>query len=563
MSFAHDGTILLTGAAGFIGYHLAERLLREGCRVVGVDSLNDYYDPRLKQARLERLLGRPGFTFQQLDLADRAATPALFARTRPSGGGASRRPGRRALLAGEPARLCRRQPRRASLNVLEGCRHHGVAHLVYASTSSVYGANTKMPFSVHDNVDHPLSLYAATKKANELMAHTYSHLYRLPVTGLRFFTVYGPWGRPDMALFLFTKAMLAGRPIRVFNHGRMRRDFTYRRRHRRGRAPGDRPSCPRPTRTGAATQPDPGTSTAPYRLYNIGNHSPVELLHLIATLERALGVTAVKELLPMQPGDVPRDLRRHPGPHPRHRLHARDPDRGRRRALRALVPRGMAADRRVTAQAEVGRRSAASARRSTCGTTRCSALEPARCRRQERLGIDPSEAVGLPWIGPDRAIVQPTEYMDQLVLDQAAADIGAVGDRQQRQQGQLKPISSVRRRPAASATASPGRGWLQQVLVHSPPEWYFPCCRFCSSSRPVASRTITERARCSRPRWCPSSFGAVPTSLSTESDQDNPLQPVVHRSRSPDRPAGRRSLRQAQGYTLPIRVYDQALKASE
>ena len=179
------------------------------------------------------------------------------------------------------------------------------AHLVYASTSSVYGANTKMPFSVHDNVDHPVSLYAATKKANELMAHTYSHLYGLPMTGLRFFTVYGPWGRPDMALFLFTKAMLAGRPIRVFNAGPDAARLHLHRRHRRGRAPGDRRRCPRPIRTGAAMQPDPGTSRAPYRLYNIGNHRPVELMHLIATLERALGVTAVKELLPMQPGDVP------------------------------------------------------------------------------------------------------------------------------------------------------------------------------------------------------------------------------------------------------------------
>jgi UDP-glucuronate 4-epimerase len=226
MSLAHDGTILVTGVAGFIGYHLAERLLAEGCRVVGVDSLNEYYDPRLKRARLDRLLGRAGFAFRQVDLADRARTPELFAAVRP------RVVVHLAAQAG--VRYSLQNPHAYAdanlvgfLDVLEGCRHHEVSHLVYASTSSVYGANTKMPFSVHDNVDHPMSLYAATKKAGELMAHTYSHLYRLPVTGLRFFTVYGPWGRPDMALFLFTEAMLAGRPIQVFNQGRMRRDFTY------------------------------------------------------------------------------------------------------------------------------------------------------------------------------------------------------------------------------------------------------------------------------------------------------------------------------------------------
>jgi UDP-glucuronate 4-epimerase len=303
MCLAHDGTVLLTGVAGFIGYHLAERLLGEGCTVAGVDSLNAYYDPRLKQARLARLVGRPGFTFCQLDLADRAATAAAFAEIRP------RSVVHLAAQAG--VRYSIEQPHAyldanlaGFLNVLEGCRHHGVAHLVYASSSSVYGANTKMPFSVHANVDHPVSLYAATKKANELMAHTYSHLYRLPTTGLRFFTVYGPWGRPDMALFLFTEAMLAGRPIRVFNHGRMRRDFTYVADIVEGvRRVLDVLPAPDPDWDG--DRPDPGTSRAPYRLYNIGNHRPVELLHLIATLERALGVTALKELLPMQPGDVP------------------------------------------------------------------------------------------------------------------------------------------------------------------------------------------------------------------------------------------------------------------
>ena len=302
MSLAHDGTILLTGAAGFIGYHLADRLLRDGCRVVGVDSLNEYYDPRLKQARLDRLLGREGFSFARLDLADRAATPALFASLRPKlVVHLAAQAGVRYSLANPHAYVDANLV--GFLNVLEGCRQQEVAHLVYASTSSVYGANTHMPFSVHDNVDHPLSLYAASKKANELMAHTYSHLYRLPVTGLRFFTVYGPWGRPDMALFLFTEAMLAGRPIQVFNHGRMRRDFTFVADIVEGvRRVLDR--VPEPDPNWSGERPDPGTSTAPYRLYNIGNHNPVELLHLIATLERALGVTALKDLLPMQPGDV-------------------------------------------------------------------------------------------------------------------------------------------------------------------------------------------------------------------------------------------------------------------
>ena len=303
MRLTHEGTVLVTGAAGFIGFHLADRLLREGCRVVGVDNLNDYYDPRLKRARLERLQGRAGFAFTHLDLADRAGTAALFESIRP--------PVVVHLAAQARVRYSLQNPNAyvdanlvGFMNILEGCRHQAVKHLVYASTSSVYGANTKMPFSVHDNVDHPVSLYAATKKANELMAHTYSHLYGLPTTGLRFFTVYGPWGRPDMALFLFTQAMLEGRPIRVFNEGRMQRDFTYVDDIVEGVCRvADRLPVSNPDWSG--DRPDPGTSRAPYRIYNIGNHNPVELLHMIEVLERALGVTATKELLPMQPGDVP------------------------------------------------------------------------------------------------------------------------------------------------------------------------------------------------------------------------------------------------------------------
>ena len=303
MRLSHAGPILVTGAAGFIGYHLADRLLAEGCEVVGVDSLNAYYDPRLKQARLARLEGRPGFTFRRLDLAEREATAEAFAALRPkSVVHLAAQAGVRYSIEHPHAYLDANLA--GFLNILEGCRHHGIGHLVYASSSSVYGANAKMPFSVHDNVDHPVSLYAATKKANELMAHTYSHLYGLPVTGLRFFTVYGPWGRPDMAMFLFTEAMLAGRPIRVFNHGLMKRDFTYIDDIVEGvRRVLDVPPACNPDWSGM--QPDPGSSTAPYRLYNIGNHQPVELMHLIATLERVLGVTAIKEMLPMQPGDVP------------------------------------------------------------------------------------------------------------------------------------------------------------------------------------------------------------------------------------------------------------------
>jgi UDP-glucuronate 4-epimerase len=295
--------VLLTGVAGFIGYHVAERLLARGDQVVAIDNLNDYYDPSLKRARLARLVGRPGFRFLPLDLVDQDGIAALFADERPQ---------RVVHLAAQAGvRYSLKNPHAyvdsnltGFIHILEGCRHQRVEHLVYASSSSVYGANTEMPFSVHHNVDHPVSLYAATKKANELMAHSYSHLYRLPTTGLRFFTVYGPWGRPDMALFLFTKAILAGQPIDVFNNGEMRRDFTYIDDIVEGVVRTlDRVAEPNPDWSGAA--PDPATSAAPWRVYNIGNHSPVPLLELIETLERALGKTATKNFLPMQPGDVP------------------------------------------------------------------------------------------------------------------------------------------------------------------------------------------------------------------------------------------------------------------
>ena len=295
--------LLVTGVAGFIGYHVAERLIARGDQVIGLDNLNDYYDVRLKEARLARLTGRAGFEFHRLNLADRDGLERLFASTRPQ---------RVIHLAAQAGvRYSLTNPRAyidsnlvGFTNILEGCRHNGLEHLVYASSSSVYGANTRMPFSVHQNVDHPLSLYAATKKANELMAHTYSHLYGLPTTGLRFFTVYGPWGRPDMALFLFTKAILEGRPIDVFNEGRMRRDFTYIDDIVEGVVRVvDRVATPNPAWSGDA--PDPGTSAAPYRLYNIGNNNPVELLRLIELLEQALGRAAQKRMLPMQPGDVP------------------------------------------------------------------------------------------------------------------------------------------------------------------------------------------------------------------------------------------------------------------
>jgi len=312
--------VLVTGAAGFIGMHVAQHLLARGDDVVGLDNLNDYYSVQLKQDRLARLTQQARFEFRHLDLADREGMPALFAEYRFDGvvhlaAQAGVRYSLTNPLAYVDANLV------GFVNVLEGCRHSQVPHLVYASSSSVYGANTTMPFSVHDNVDHPLSLYAATKKANELLAHTYSHLYGLPTTGLRFFTVYGPWGRPDMAMFLFTNAILAGRPIDVFNHGRMRRDFTYVDDIVAGVVHTlDRTATPNPDWSGAV--PDPGTSNAPFRLYNIGNHSPVELLRLIEVLETCLGRTAEKNFLPLQPGDVPatcadvEDLTRDTGFHP-------------------------------------------------------------------------------------------------------------------------------------------------------------------------------------------------------------------------------------------------------
>ncbi len=294
--------ILVTGAAGFIGFFTARKLLDLGHEVVGLDNLNDYYDPALKRARLAQLQGRNGFHFVEADLADREAMEALFTAQRPT----------RVIHLGAQAgvRYSLTNPHAyigsnvtGFLHVLEGCRHNGVEHLVYASSSSVYGANGAMPFSVHHNVDHPLSLYAATKKSNELMAHSYAHLYQLPVTGLRFFTVYGPWGRPDMALFTFTRQIFAGEPIDVYNHGKHARDFTYIDDIVEGviRA-ADR--TPEPNSSWDAANPDPGTSSAPYRLYNIGNHQPVELLDFIAAIEKAAGRMAQKNFLPMQPGDV-------------------------------------------------------------------------------------------------------------------------------------------------------------------------------------------------------------------------------------------------------------------
>jgi UDP-glucuronate 4-epimerase len=295
--------ILVTGSAGFIGSALTWRLLERGDEVVGFDNLNDYYDVNLKRARLARLQAHPGFTEVRANLEDRMALTVTFAQHRPQ---------RVVNLAAQAGvRYSIQNPHAyvdsnlvGFVNILEACRHHGVEHLVYASTSSVYGANTRMPFSVHDNVDHPLSLYAATKKANELMAHTYSHLYGLPTTGLRFFTVYGPWGRPDMALFLFTRAILAGEPIDVFNYGHHRRDFTYVDDIVEGVIRVlDQVATPHSDWRSDA--PDPATSLAPYRLYNIGSHRPVELMRYIEVLEECLGRTAIKNLLPMQPGDVP------------------------------------------------------------------------------------------------------------------------------------------------------------------------------------------------------------------------------------------------------------------
>ena len=295
--------VLLTGAAGFIGMHVCQLLLARGDEVIGVDNLNDYYDVALKEARLARLAPNPRFRLSRLDIADRDGIAALFAKERPQ---------RVINLAAQAGvRYSLENPHAyvdsnvvGFVNILEGCRHNGVEHFVYASSSSIYGGNERMPFSEHDNVDHPVSLYAATKKANELMAHTYSHLFNLPTTGLRFFTVYGPWGRPDMALFLFAKAILENRAIDVFNHGKMRRDFTY----IDDIAEGvirvlDRPPQADP---GFDKQvPDPATSWAPYRVFNIGNHQPVELMAYIEALEQALGKTATKNFMPLQDGDVP------------------------------------------------------------------------------------------------------------------------------------------------------------------------------------------------------------------------------------------------------------------
>lgn len=295
--------ILVTGAAGFIGFHLSRKLLGRGDTVVGLDNLNDYYDVTLKEARLDVLRGEDRFSFEQVDLADREKTQALIQ----AGGfdsvvNLAAQAGVRYSLTNPHAYI--EANITGFMNVLEGCRAAKTGHLVYASSSSVYGSNTKMPFSIHDNVDHPISLYAASKKSNELMAHTYSHLFDLPTTGLRFFTVYGPWGRPDMALFKFTKAILAGEPIDVYNRGNMRRDFTYVDDIVEGIARViDR--VPVPNEDWSGDRPDPASSRAPYALYNIGNNQPVELMHVIATLEKCLGKTAEKNLLPMQPGDVP------------------------------------------------------------------------------------------------------------------------------------------------------------------------------------------------------------------------------------------------------------------
>jgi UDP-glucuronate 4-epimerase len=295
--------VLVTGAAGFIGYHVARRLLDAGAAVVGLDNLNAYYDPALKCARLAQLAGFERFRFIELDLADRVRIAALFSE--------HRFPNVVHLAAQAGVRYSLDHPHvyvdanlQGFLNILEGCRHNGCRHLLFASSSSVYGANTRMPFSVNDNVDHPISLYAATKKANELMAHCYSHLFRLPVTGLRFFTVYGPWYRPDMAMFIFAKAITEGGTIRLFNHGNMLRDFTY---------IDDVteavvrliPVVPRPDPAWSGDRPDPSSSSAPYRLYNIGNNQPVKVTRVVELLEAAFGRTAAKELVPMQPGDVP------------------------------------------------------------------------------------------------------------------------------------------------------------------------------------------------------------------------------------------------------------------
>jgi len=295
--------ILVTGAAGFIGSALSIRLLDRGDEVIGIDNLNDYYDPKLKEARMARHLNHSNFTHVNINLEDREGIKKLFEKEKPQGVvNLAAQAGVRYSIENPLAYVDTNLVGFA--HILEGCRHNNVEHFVYASSSSVYGSNTNMPFSIHDNVDHPLSLYAATKKANELMAHTYSNLYNLPTTGLRFFTVYGPWGRPDMALFKFTKAMLEGESIPVFNYGKHRRDFTYIDDIVEGVIRVlDRPATSNPDWDGA--NPDSGTSKAPWRVYNIGNNSPVELMDYIGALEESLGIEADKEMLPLQDGDVP------------------------------------------------------------------------------------------------------------------------------------------------------------------------------------------------------------------------------------------------------------------
>jgi UDP-glucuronate 4-epimerase len=298
-----DNAVLVTGAAGFIGFHVSQQLLSAGRNVVGLDVVNDYYDPRLKEARLDVLKRQSGFTFLKLDLANRAATKSLFEQHHFSTV--------IHLAAQAGVRYSLQNPHayvdaniEGFINVLEGCRHNDCKHLLFASSSSVYGANTKLPFSVQDNVDHPISLYAASKKANELMAHAYSHLYRIPSTGLRFFTVYGPWGRPDMAMFIFAKAIVEGTRIKLFNHGNMRRDFTFVDDVSEAIVRLlDRPPQGNPKWSG--DEPDPATSTAPWKIYNIGNNNPEEIKYVVSLLEKEFGRTATKEMLPMQPGDVP------------------------------------------------------------------------------------------------------------------------------------------------------------------------------------------------------------------------------------------------------------------
>jgi UDP-glucuronate 4-epimerase len=295
--------VLVTGAAGFIGYHLSDRLMREGRTVIGLDNFSDYYSVELKEARVRELEKQSGFTIARMDLDDAEGLNQLFAQHQfDLVYNLAAQAGVRYSLINPQAYV--KANLEGFINILECCRHNKTKHLVFASSSSVYGAGTKMPFSVHQNVDHPLSVYAASKKANELLAHSYAHLFRLPVTGLRFFTVYGPWGRPDMMMFLFTKAILEGKPIDVFNNGQMQRDFTYVDDIVESLVRvGDRIPAPNPAWD--STAPDPATSNAPYQIYNIGNHAPAKLLDVIAILEKELGRTAIKNMLPMQPGDVP------------------------------------------------------------------------------------------------------------------------------------------------------------------------------------------------------------------------------------------------------------------